>query len=104
MEANMGEVIELVYKSYGIIGLVMLSPLAGLVYLWRDYKAISKAHFETIKSLMRNIHDLQEKRVQDAQAIGGKLMELMSEQAAMNKETNMALERIGESAMLEPPR
>ena len=121
----MNEIVELVAKTYGIVGLLILAPVAATVYLWKYVinlqKTLTEKDAEYIKQVIevtrKNIEDLnklhqsrlddilkanlqvlsvQEKRVTDAQEVVGRLVTMISEQTAMNTETNLALERVGD--------
>ena len=110
----MEDLIQLVFKTYGLVGILLFAPLIGVVYLWRDNKALnrmllnnSKSQASELAAMSKNhyaditmAHDktsaAQLLRVQDAQNIMTKLMELVSEQSSLNKETNIALDNIGD--------
>lgn len=81
----MEEVIQLIAKTYGIAGLIMLSPFVAVVFVWRH--SILQG-----KELSR----INEQRVVEARAIIDKLIIIVGEQSALNKETNIALERVGD--------
>lgn len=126
----MQEIFELILKTYGIAGILILAPFGAAIYLWRDNQSLNKdliasakesttaakessaklaetqaafvtklaeAHTEFSKKLSEandKVVAAQVQRVQDAQALTGKLMEIVSEQSSLNKETNNALERL----------
>jgi hypothetical protein len=97
----MEELVQLVLKTYGIAGLVMLSPFAGVVYLWRHNVQLQKELISTSRSYAEKIQvasektvDAQKQRVADAQAIMDRLVTMVGEQSSLNKETNLALERL----------
>ena len=110
----MTELIELVGKTYGLVGLLILAPFASTVYLWlyiiRTREAMLSQSMQFIKQMsdlnQLRIDDMskfssqlslvQEKRVSDAQEVVNKLISTVSEQTAMNAETNLALERVGD--------
>lgn len=94
----MEEIGLLITKTYGIAGLIMLSPFAGLIFLWRHYVKVLKEKDLEIKQL-------GEARTMDAQKVFEKLMDMNKIQSESNKETNMALERVGDllSIMTSPP-
>ena len=81
----MEDLLQLIVKTYGLAGLIMLSPFIAVVFLWRHN--ISQA---------KEIARINEQRVQDSKAISDKLMVIVGEQSGLNKETNMALERVGD--------
>ncbi len=79
----MDELMKLVMQSYGLVGLVLVSPMIAMVFLWRDNK-----------KLQREVVAAQTQRVTDAQQVTEKLIEMVSEHAGLAKETNIALDRI----------
>lgn len=81
----MEELIQLVVKSYGIVGLFLLAPMVGIVYLWRRNNKLDA-----------DMSRIQELRVNDAKAVSDKMMEIVVEQAGLNKETNIALDQVRE--------
>jgi single-stranded DNA-specific DHH superfamily exonuclease len=85
----MEDLAQLVIKTYGIAGLIMISPFIAVVFLWRH--CVSQA-----KEQAAEISRINEQRVAELKATTEKLVALISEQSALNKETNMALERVGD--------
>lgn len=81
----MEELIQLIAKTYGLAGLIMLSPFVAVVFLWRHTVAQTK-----------EIARVNEQRVQEAKEIVSKLLTALNELSATNKETNIALERVGD--------
>lgn len=81
----MDELIQLIFKSYGLVGVILASPLVAVVFLWRHNQA-----------LQDKLQAANDKRVEDAQRITDKLMLMSSEHASLSKETNLALDRIGD--------
>lgn len=81
----MEELIQLVIKSYGIVGLFLLAPLIAIVYLWRRNNKLDT-----------DMSRIQELRVEDAKSVSAKMMEIVVEQAGLNKETNIALDQVRE--------
>lgn len=81
----MDELIQLVFKSYGIVGVIIFTPVIAVVFLWR--------HNQTLQERLQTAND---KRIDDSQKISDKLMAMASEHAALAKETNIALDRIGD--------
>lgn len=95
----MDELVQLIAKTYGIAGLIMLSPFIMLSYVWRSN---IKLHTEVSKIQELRTADItkvQEARVNDAKQISDKMMELVEEQAGLNKETSMALDQVRELLM-----
>lgn len=81
----MEDIIQLVTKTYGIAGLIMLSPFAAVVFLWR-YSIAQAAELAKVN----------EQRIADAKAISEKLLMMVKEQSTLNQQTNSALERVGD--------
>lgn len=81
----MEEIVQLVTKTYGVAGLIMLSPLVAVVFLWRQNLA------QTIELARVN-----EQRIADAKAVSEKLLLMVKEQSTLNQQTNSALERVGD--------
>lgn len=109
----MDEIIQLVVKSYGIIGLLLLSPFVGIFFLWRQNQALSKdvaALTATSGTMLvasnEKIVEAQKQRVADAHAIMDRLITMVNEQSGLNKETNLALERLSDlmSMMSSQPK
>jgi hypothetical protein len=99
----MEELIQLVIKSYGVIGLVMLSPFVGVWFLWKQNQklhdtiaALTSSSAERIVVAGDRIVEAQKQRVTDAQAIMDRLVTMVTEQSGLNKETNLALERLAD--------
>lgn len=111
----MEELFQLLVKSYGIVGLLIAAPFGAAVYLWKDNKelnkdlvSLGKEHAKTLQELhaahakvLTEANDkvvvAQQQRVQDAQGVMSKMIEIVSEQSSLNKETNIALDRISET-------
>jgi len=99
----MEEIIQLVVKSYGVIGLVMLSPFVGVWFLWKQNQklhdqiaALTQASSERLVAAGEKVVAAQQQRVVDAQAIMERLVTMVTEQSGLNKETNLALERVSD--------
>lgn len=99
----MDEIIQLVIKSYGVIGLVMLSPFVAVFFLWKQNQVLHKqiadlttASSDRIVAAGEKVVEAQRQRVADAQAIMERLVVMVGEQSGLNKETNVALERVGD--------
>ena len=93
----MEEIIQLIVKTYGIAGVIILTPTAGCIFLWRHYVAKEKEWRESERSLVTRLEELHNKRVEDVKALGEGLRSIASEQSSLNKETNMALDRVSET-------
>lgn len=81
----MEELVQLVIKTYGLVGLFLLAPMVAIVYLWRRNNKLDA-----------DMSRIQELRVEDAKSVSAKMMEIVVEQAGLNKETNMALDQVRE--------
>jgi hypothetical protein len=81
----MEDLAQLILRTYGLVGLIILSPFIALVVLWRANVALQKS-----------ITALQEARIEDTKGISDRLITIVAEQSSLNKETNMALERVGD--------
>lgn len=92
----MEELVQLVIKTYGIIGLVMLSPFVGIMVLWRYHVKMQDKNHKSNEELQNKLNELNQKRVDDSKAIIDKLLLVAGEQGALSKETNMALDRVGD--------
>lgn len=99
----MEEIIQAIIKSYGLIGLIMLSPFAAAVYLWKDNVRLNKAlqelaqkYTDSIDSMGQRVVAAQEKRVEDSKGISVQLMSMVGEHAAQAKEQTLALDRVGD--------
>jgi hypothetical protein len=100
----MQEILELIAKTYGLVGVFLVLPLVSSVVLWRDNKSLRDENKRLHEDSARHIQecnnavvDSQKQRVADAQAISAKLIEMVSEQASLNKETILSLDRISDS-------
>jgi hypothetical protein len=89
----MEELLLLIQKSYGLIGVILFLPVIGLVVVWKQN---TKLQAEVVKAT-KGAGEVQEMRVKDAQAINMKLIEVVKEQTSLNTETNLALERLGDA-------
>lgn len=121
----MTELLELITKTYGLVGLLIVAPVASTVYLWRhivkvqadlvsrdaaflsqlvtaheksvsELKLLHQSRIDDVARVSGLVMEVQEKRVSDAQIVVAKLITTISDQTAMNSETNLALERMGD--------
>jgi hypothetical protein len=99
----MEEIIQLITKTYGLVGFLILAPFAGMMVVWNENKRLTLALHDSERrgsdkqsEMNDKIVKAQEQRVADAQQISSKLVEIVSEQSALNRETNIALDRIGD--------
>lgn len=90
----MDELITLVYKSYGIVGLLLVAPVVACIYLWKENKALHKDTVRQVQVANDRVAAVIQQRVVDAQSITNKLVEIVSEQSAANRQTNLALDRL----------
>jgi len=86
------ELLKLIMNTYGIVGLIILSPLVALKFMWEHSKDLQKQ----LQAANERVNETHSRRVEDAKEVGGKLMEMIGEHAELSKETNMALERVGD--------
>lgn len=89
----MEEIFLLIQKTYGIAGLILLSPFVGLVIVFRHN---TRLQTEVVKATIETV-EAQKQRVKDAQDVNVRLIEVIKEQSSLNTETNLALERIGDA-------
>lgn len=87
----MNELVDAIFKSYGLVGLILFLPLIALVVMWRAQLKQLSDHRKELETKDSIILDVQKQRVADAQAVTEKMVELVSEQSTLNKETNMVL-------------
>lgn len=90
----MDEILLLVYKTYGLVGIILFAPAVACVFLWRENKALHREAAKQLQAANDRVSAALHQRVVDAQAITNKLVEIVSEQASVNKETNMALAQL----------
>lgn len=88
----MEELFTLIAKSYGLVGLVLLSPFVAMVFLWRNNQELHKE----LAAANEKIGAVKDQRVEDAKEVAASLLKMTAEHAALSKETNMALERVGD--------
>jgi hypothetical protein len=79
------EIIELILRTYGIVGLLIAAPFFAVIILWRENRRL---HAETVH--------VQRCRVEDSQSVVSKLVDVVSEQSSLSRETNKALDRIAD--------
>jgi uncharacterized protein involved in tolerance to divalent cations len=95
--------IDAIIKSYGLIGLVMISPFVAAVYLWKDNLRLNKdlqilaqKYTDAIDAMGQRVVAAQEKRVDDSKGISVQLMAMVGEHSAQAKEQTLALDRVGD--------
>jgi hypothetical protein len=91
-------VIELITKTYGLVGLLMLSPIMACIFLFRENQKLHKEQLDAMTTLANAIQtsnelalEAQKMRVTDAQSVAQKLLDAMMKQTETNKETNIVL-------------
>jgi len=99
----MDSFLKLMIDSYGLFGLLLAAPVVGMIWLWRDTVRLNtemrKMQDEFAKrqdDMGQRVAATQEKRVDDSHKIATQLVDIISEHAAAQKETNLALDRIGD--------
>lgn len=92
----MDEIVKLIAKSYGIIGLVLLSPFAAVFFLWQHVQKLQGKH----ELALDKVNETHLKRVDDAKQVTDKLMVMVQEHAELAKETNVALDRVGDALVI----
>lgn len=90
----MEELLTLIYKTYGLVGILLVMPLVACIYLWKENKGLHRESSASIQAANDRVAAAIQQRVVDAQSITNKLVEIVSEQAATNKETNIALSNL----------
>lgn len=108
----MEAIVELILKTYGIAGLIMISPAIAAVALWRHSVTVQTEHDKALAEVNKlRIEDAekhaallaaandkvvkaQEQRVQDANSVRDKLVDLMTQQTAASQDVYTALDRV----------
>lgn len=100
----MDELISLITKTWGIAGILLAAPFFAVWILWRQNVKLNVERIKTMEVSKQELtaandktSKIQEQRVTDAQAVTTKMMQVVSEQSALNKETNLVLDRVGDS-------
>lgn len=88
----MEELIQLFTKTYGVIGLLLIAPFIAVKMLWTRIQELQK----DLQAALQAVNDAHGKRVEDAKAISERLLEMVKEHSELSKETNIALDRIGD--------
>lgn len=96
----MEDLFQLILKTYGIAGVLLLLPVVSMMVLWRQNKAL---HDEVvsqtntaIEAQKQRVED-QNKRVADNERMMTRLMEVVREQAQINTDVKNVLDRLAES-------
>ena len=87
----MEDLLQLVLKSYGLVGVMLLLPVAACVVLWRQNLAL---HAEVV-SQSNVALDAQKQRSLDQERMTEKLLDVIKEQTELNTEINGVLSRVG---------
>lgn len=94
----MEDLFQLVLKSYGIVGVMLLLPVAACVVLWKQNLAL---HAEVVAQsavaldAQRQRSTDQSARVRDYERMAEKLFEIIKEQTELNTEISSVLSRVG---------
>lgn len=89
----MEALLELILKTYGLAGILLLSPLAAVWFLWKENKELRGLY----QAAMEKVNETHLKRVDDSKAVSEKLLAMVQEHAELSTETNLALDRVGDT-------
>lgn len=99
----MEELIQAVVKTYGLVGLFMISPVAATVYLWIENRRLNtkiqdmaEKYTTQVDAMGQRVVAAQEKRIEDSAKITTQLIEMVQESANTSKDTATALDRVGD--------
>jgi hypothetical protein len=99
----MDELIQAVLKSYGLVGVFMVSPVAATVYLWLENRRLntkmqdmSEKFSNQIDSMGQRVVAAQDKRIEDSARITTQLVQMVTESVGSAKDTAVALDRVGD--------
>ena len=96
----MEELLQLVWKSYGLVGFLILLPVVACVFLWRQNLALQKNVMEqagVALDVQKQRSSDHAKRLSDYERMMETLVKLVREQTALNAETNSVLGRVSET-------
>jgi len=96
----MEDIFQLILRTYGIAGLLILLPVLASVVLWKANREMQdKLLAQTTVALdaQKSRVEDQSRRVEDTERMMQKLLDVIREQTALNAETNAALERLASS-------
>jgi hypothetical protein len=103
------EIIQLIVKTYGLAGVFLLLPLGMCILLWRDGKDLRKQLQTNYDDAARKIQTCNDRiieahklRVQDSQAVSSQLILMVNEQTELNKDSVLALDKLGDRLVLPP--
>lgn len=99
----MDELIQAVLKSYGLVGIFMVSPVAATVYLWLENRRLynkmqdqAEKFAQQIDSMGQRVVATQDKRIDDSARITSQLVQMVTESVGSAKDTAVALDRVGD--------
>jgi hypothetical protein len=90
------ELTHLIIKSYGLAGAILLLPMLALYIVWKRAETATELLRAQLQAANDRVNEVHSKRVEDAKAIAEKLMTMVQENASLSKETNLALDRVGD--------
>ena len=96
----MGELLQLVWKSYGLVGFLILLPVAACWLLWKQNQSLHKEvarQSSAAFDVQRQRTNDQSKRLADYERMMETLVHLVKEQSALNADTNSVLTRLNET-------
>jgi hypothetical protein len=92
----MESILDLIVKSYGIVGVILISPILAMKYLWNHNQSLQ----EKLQAANDKVAATESKRTDDAKEIAKTLISMAAEHAGLAKETNLALDRLGDTLTL----
>lgn len=105
----MEEILQLIIKSYGLIGIFLVLPLGASALLWKENKALTKQLQSNHEDAARKIQacndriiEAHKQRVMDSQAVSNQLIVMVNEQTGLNKDSVLALDKLGDRLVLPP--
>ncbi len=90
----MNEIIELITKTYGLVGLLLIAPFVAVVVLWRHQVFREKEWALEGAKANDKLLEAYKLRVDDAQKISVKLTELNVEGAESDAATVNAIDKM----------
>ena len=88
----MEELFNLIVKTYGVAGVIMAAPVVLVKYLWDDNKKLR----DSLQAANDRVNETHAKRVEDAKEVAERLMTMVQEHSELSKETNIALDKVGD--------
>jgi hypothetical protein len=89
----MEELFNLIAKTYGIAGVLLLTPLFATLALWRQNQKL----LVDFQAALERVNETHLKRAEDAKAVSDRLLVMVKEHAELSTETNLALDRVGDT-------